>query len=772
MEKVYEILELNRIQDEIRTYCACTLGKNKVDQMKMYDNYDELILELEKVKEAEQLVFGYGRLPLGGLHDIRVYLKKANIGGILYPQELLEIADTISAVHQIILYEKNSELETPHFTEMVESLFEIDSIRDRILYCVARDGSIYDHASSELGRIRKAISRMQQSIVNKMNSLLVSEKDYLSESLITTRNDRYVLPVNVSYKNQVKGIVHAQSASNKSAYIEPESVVILNNELADEKMNEQREIERILLELSERIKKEYKRFMMNMEVLEELDYLFARGTYGKEHDCAIATVIEECSKITLKKARHPLIDPKKVVSNDILMSQPNHILLITGSNTGGKTVTLKTVGLLSLMTLCALPVPADEAIIPFFDAIYCDLGDGQSIVESLSTFSSHVKQLVNITENITPRSLVLIDEVGSGTDPREGECLAQAILEYIHRYECMCIASTHYSGLKKYAKETSYIQFASVEFDIDTLTPTYRLLTDVIGHSYALEISSKLGLADLIVQRARDIKDQSLSQEDILMEKLENELEENRQLESKLNAALAEATKKVDRYNKMIEKLTNQRERILDEAKEEADKYIVDTRNSVNQIVEDLKAKAQEVKLHEVVEAKTQMNAMISKKEDKTAVGDENYEYKVGDRVILLSMNREGSIIDIAKNGTITVGMGSLKMRVKKKEISYVGKPVKQKIQASKKPSVKTSVGHYECNVIGMRYEEAMNYVDKFLDDALVHRYPSVRIIHGVGTGALRNGIRKMLDKNKHVVSYRNGGPNEGGLGATLVYFE
>lgn len=771
MSEIEKILELDIIKQQISSYCACSLGKDMVDEMEMYDDLEDLVEELKIVDEAMSLVYGYGRLPMGGLHDIRPYLQKARMDGILYPEELIRVADTLQACLQVVVYRNSHELEVPRFMELTSRITELKDLIRTITHSISRDGTVYDSASSELARIRKAIKQQSMAIFRKMNDLLSSEKDYLSENIITTRNDRYVLPVNVSYKNQVKGIIHAQSASNKSAYIEPESVVLMNNALQDERMKEQAEIERILFEITQKIKAHYGEIFVNIDIMKELDFIFAKATFGKERDCVVADVVDEYDCLEIIQARHPLIDPKKVVSNDIVMAKPYHILLITGSNTGGKTVTMKTVGLLSMMSLYGLPIPCNKATIPFFDSIYCDLGDGQSIAESLSTFSSHMKNIVNITDHVSHTSLVLIDEVGSGTDPREGECLAQAVLQYLHQFECITVASTHYSALKKYAKECEYVQFASVEFDLENMQPTYRLLNHMIGQSYAFEISKRLGLKLEIVEDANVIKEHLLSKEDQLLEKLEQEMENQRQLQLRLEAQLLEAKKEYNRLNHERKQLENKKEQLMEEAKKDADQYVEDKKLEVQLILDDLKSKAYEVKMHEVIDSKQQLEKLKSKKNQEVLVGDENFVFHVGDKVKVLSVNREAEVTEVSRGG-LTISMGGLKMHVRNKEVVYIGKVKKEKVVSSKKSLKTSSTGHYECNVIGMRYVDAMSVVDKFLDDAIVHRYPHVRIVHGMGTGVLRNGIRKMLDKNKHVVSYRDGGPNEGGLGATLVYFE
>lgn len=772
MNKIAERLEFDKVKQKLLSYTACSLGKNLIEQLGMYENKKELLYQLELTDEAIRLIYGYGRLPLGGLHDLSHAIRKAKMDGMLYPQQLLEIASSLEAVQAVMGYQKACEIEVSHFDELVGQLNEIPGLSRDIQRCIDRDGTIKDNASKELYAIRRRIRNLDASIRQKMDQLASSQKEFLSEAIVTTRNDRFVLPVKTVSKGNIKGIVHAESATSKTSYIEPESVVLMNNQLTEEKNNEQHEIERILYELSQEVKNYAATLEYNQEAMQILDFMFAKGAYGQAIDGCIAKIQEDYSILSFKQARHPLIDPKQVVANDIEFESPYHMLLITGSNTGGKTVTLKTVGLLAMMSLSGLAVPCKQAIVPFYDQIFCDLGDEQSIEQSLSTFSSHMKKIVDIVEHVTGQSLVLIDEIGSGTDPREGESLAQAILDELHEYHCHVVASTHYSGLKKYAKEQPFILFASVEFDLETMSPTYHLLNGLIGQSYAFEISSRLGLSDKIVHRARMIKEDTMSKEDHLLETLENELENNRQLQVKLDETIASYQQQEKQLQRKLKQIEDKQEKVLEEAKAKANEIIEEAKGEVQIILDELKSEAKEIKPHMINNARHELDDLKYVKEEERLINLEKHDYQVGDRVKILSVNREGQVVGISKNGQLTVSLGGLKMQLKQEEVQFIGKALKPKVKVNAKSVKTTSSGHYEINVIGMRYEEAMIMVDKFLDDALVHHYPHVRIIHGMGTGALRNGVRKMLDRNKNVVSYRDGGPNEGGLGATLVYFE
>ena len=463
-----------------------------------------------------------------------------------------------------------------------------------------------------------------------------------------------------------------------------------------------------------------------------------------------------------------MIDQKEVVANDIVLKKPQDILLISGSNTGGKTVALKTAGLLSLMAICGLPIPVTQAKLPLFDAVFVDVGDEQSIEQSLSTFSSHMKRLVFITQHATKNSLVIIDEICSGTDPKEGESLAEAILTYLHKKGAYILASTHYSALKEFAKESDYIKIASVEFDQEKMQPTYRLLDGSVGNSYAIEISKHLGLNQDIIQHAFIIKDESMTTSQKLLEKLQSELSAVLQEKEALEKLQKETADKEKHYQQLIDNYQSKKEKMIEEAQSDANEILEEAQNKADAILKELQG---QIKPHQVIQAKKQLGDL--KHQKKQVENHENHDYKIGDIVKVLSVNRQGEVVDINKKGMLTISMGGLKLNAKKTEVQFMHEKVPEKKETSNIRSLRrANKQSYELNIIGMRYEEAMNAVDKFIDGALVSNYSTVRIIHGMGTGVLRKGVRKLLDKNKYVKSYQDGGPNEGGLGATVVYFE
>lgn len=769
MKTIFETLELNEIQNQVKSFCASTLGKKRVDSFKIIHDIDDLNESLDKVGEAMKLINMQGRLPLGGLSDINMSLEKAKRDGTLLGEELLKVANQLECVVNVKNYISSSEIKTHYIQELSDGLIINEQLLREIQRCVLPDGNLSDQASSLLSSLRKKIHQTQSSIRSKMESLVKESKDILSIDQITTKNDRLVLPVKSGYKNQIHGLIHAQSATGQTLYIEPEAVLMMNNQLNELQVLEREEINRILYAFSQTIKMNYYHFHFNLEILEELDFIFAKANYGYHHQCCIPTITNQFSALILKRARHPLIDEKKVIANDIILNN-HHMLLITGSNTGGKTVTLKTTGLLSLMALCGMPIQCDEATIPLFDQIYVDLGDEQSIEQSLSTFSSHMKKIVDILAGANKQSLVILDEIGSGTDPQEGECLAESILSRFLEIGCLSFVSTHYGKLKTFASEHQGILMASVSFDMELMKPTYQLKLDAVGHSYAIEIAEMLGLDEDVIINAKQLKIDSMSEHEKLIEELQKQQEQLSLKEQELNISLLNNQKLEKQYQHQLHNIEKEKDNLVQKAQDEANTLIKEAKENIELVVETMKMSS--LKQHEIIDAKHQLDLLIHYSEEE--IIQQNHDLQIGDHVRINKMNREGDVVEILNNHMLLVSIGGLQVKLHENEVLYLHPQTK--VKAIKKPSMKKNnvkkSGTYEINVIGQRYEEAMNSVDKFLDDALVSGFPHVRIVHGMGTGVLRKGVRKMLNQNKHVVSYRDGGPSEGGLGATLVYFE
>ncbi len=770
MKNTYDTLEFNQIRNKVEAFCISSLAKDKIETLQPYQDLEDLKLDQKYLDQAMCLIYKYGRLPMGYYNDVEPLLLKANKDGTLFGEDFVQIVYLLNNVKEIINYLSDKEIKENELVNLCNQFILPKQLLKEINRCIDSSGNVLDNASKELRRIRRQILSIEANIRTKIEQVKAANKDYLSQEAISSRNNHLVLPVKAGNKNIVKGIVHAVSATGQTMFIEPEIIVSMNNQLVHARDDELREINRILTELSRMVKDNYDLLHENQELIVEIDVIFAKAGYGVQIDGVVPEVCENYSSFSLIKARHPLIDKDKVVANSIILNEPKRMLLISGSNTGGKTVVLKTAGLLSLMALCGMAVPCNQAVVPMFDQICVDLGDEQSIEQSLSTFSSHMKRLVEITNDVSEKSLVLLDEIGSGTDPKEGQSIAEAILRYLHKVNPLIVASTHYSGLKEFAKNEEYILVAAVEFDQEKMIPTYRLIEGSVGNSYAIEISSRLGLKEEIVELAYQIKENSLTDSDKLLEKLQDELTQVQLERDRLELLTNEAKNKMNRYERLINNFEKQKDELIENAKQQANQLLEDSKQEIDLVVEELKKQA-ELKQHVVIEAKRNLDLL--KHEEKKILNKEKHAYQVGDIVKVLSANRQGEILSINKKGILTISMSGLKLNTKPEEVIFVSKKIKpKKVKSNLKSLRKSTNQSYELNIIGKRYEEAMLLVDKFLDDALVNNYSMVRIIHGIGTGVLRNGVKKMLEKNNNVVSYRDGGPNEGGLGATLVYFE
>lgn len=609
MKNIYDTLEFNQIKDRIKNYCVGNIAKEQITNLQPYQDLEELKLRQKYLQQAMQLIYQYGRLPLGYYDDIEPLLLKANKDGTLFPEDFVQIVYLLNNVKEIINYLAEKELVENELLQLCNQLVLPKQLLKDINRCIDGSGNVLDSASSQLRQIRRRILSIEASIRSKIEQIKVSNKDYLSQEAISSRNNHLVLPVKAGNKNHVKGIVHAISATGATMFIEPEAIVAMNNQLINARDEEAKEINRILLELSKMVKANYDCLHEDQELLIDIDVIFANASYGVKIDGIVPEISDNYEVFSLKKARHPLIDRDKVVANDIVLTQPKRMLLISGSNTGGKTVVLKTAGLLSLMGLCAMAVPCNQATIPMFDQICVDLGDEQSIEQSLSTFSSHMKRLVEITNEVSEKSLVLLDEIGSGTDPKEGQSIAEAILRYLHQINPLIVASTHYSGLKEFAKNEDYILVAAVEFDQEKMRPTYRLIEGSVGNSYAIEISSRLGLKKEIVDLAYQIKESSLTDSDKLIEKLQDELTQVQLQKDRLETLNQEATKKIDKYNRLINNFEKQKDDLMEQAKKQANQLLEDSKQEIDLVVEDLKKQAT-LKQHVVIDAKRNLDLL------------------------------------------------------------------------------------------------------------------------------------------------------------------
>lgn len=759
-------LEFSKILDQVALYAHSSLATKRILDLNAYQDLDELNDEIKRTREAMDIARILGRLPINAMEDISNAIKLAKTDAILSCEELYAIYHVLDNVAHLKSYFNSYEGDIIALRDYVTTLEGDEHLKSEIDRCILPDFSIADDASAALLKIRKSMRSLTSSIRKTMESYLKTSGDALSLDNLTSRNDRLVLAVKSDHRSEFKGLVHATSASGQTFYIEPERVVTMNNELNDLRADEQEEIRRILKTLSRYVKRIATSLSYDLELVTVLDFIFAKAEYGNFIDGIMPDVVQK-GNLSLHQARHPLIDPEKVVANDIILKQK--VLMITGSNTGGKTVTLKTAGLLSLMAEAGLPVSATKASIPFFDEIYVDMGDDQSIAESLSTYSSHVKKQIQYLHLASKHSLVLIDEIGSGTDPQEGSALAKAMIDAFIEKGCTLIITTHYGSLKNYGQAHDDIALASVGFNIETMKPTYKLKLDTIGSSYAFEIAENLGMDEAIIKRALAYQQEDETETERLAKKLATKEAELNEKEDYLTNTLAKAEADKNSYEKKLAGIERQREAALAQAEKASNALLDDAKKMIDEIVKEVREK-DNIKDHEALNAKHMLDDLKHEKKQKVKV--QNHTFVVGDHVKIDSMNREGDISEVLKNHQVTVLVSGLAIKLKDTEITFLHPKTKvQKVKSGGRPKMKKT-GHYEVNVIGMRYQEAMDTVDKFIDDAIVLGYPSVRIVHGMGTGVLRNGIRKMLKTNKNVKAFRDGGPNEGGLGATVVDLE
>ena len=787
--KSFKVLEFDKIIESLKSKASSSLGLHKIEKLEPSSDFEEVQYRLQETTEAQSILIKRGHVNLGGIHDVLDKVKRAEIGASLDPGSLLMVADTLRAArvlsNSLSGDGEEEDFNYPIIQSLATSLYIHREIEDAIYNAIVSEIEIADSASSTLRDIRRKIVQKNQSIRSKLNTIISSStyQKYLQDSIISMRGDRFVVPVKAEYRSVVAGIVHDQSASGATLFIEPMSIVEMNNELRKLKLDEQEEIERILAELSKMIGEIAREIISNQEILEKIDFIFAKGKLSLEMK-GIDPKLNKDKSFVIKNGRHPLLDPKKVVANTIYLGDEFHTLVITGPNTGGKTVTIKTVGLFALMTQSGLHIPADfGSSMCVYDNIFADIGDEQSIEQSLSTFSSHMTRIVSILDKVTEDSLVIFDELGAGTDPVEGAALAIAILEDVRMAGAKCIATTHYSELKNYALTKKGVENAAVEFDVETLSPTYRLLIGVPGKSNAFEISKKLGLSEFVINRAKEfINTENIELEDLLqnVEKNRIKAEEDRAEAEKLKTEIqmirdAEAEK--------LEKLTNQKEKMMERARSEAFSITRQAKEEVDEIIKRLRELEQE-------RASKEKNRQIEqlRKELTDSMGSlqptvksmivpkvaskEIKNLKAGEDVKVITLNQEGTVVSADdKKKEAVVQIGIMKMTLPYKSLQRIKNQQQATVTKKTRSVIKAKSGRVkgEVDLRGMNLEEATLELEKYLDDATVAGLEQVTVIHGVGTGVLKTGLQDVLKKNKHVKKKRPGGYGEGGVGVTIV---
>ena len=772
-------LEYDKIIDRLVSFAASDKAKERLKKLVPMTDIHDINAALSETSDALSRVYAKGAVSFGGVHDVGASVKRLEIGSSLNTVELLHISSLLTAAARVKNYYEDT---TDSLTGYFHALEPLTPLNTEIKRCILSEDEISDDASANLRSIRRQKVLAAERIHTELNKMLNSSsvRNCLQDFVITSRSGRYCLPVKAEYKSQVPGMVHDQSATGSTLFIEPAAVVKLNNDIRELELKEQAEIEAILAELSAKASEFTDELLTDFQVLTTLDFIFAKAQMSKQYKCS-CPVMNTNNYINIKKGRHPLIDPHKVVPIDIYLGKDFNLLIITGPNTGGKTVSLKTVGLLTLMAQSGLHIPAlDHSELAVFDNVFADIGDEQSIEQSLSTFSSHMTNTV---------SMILFDEIGAGTDPTEGAALAISILNDLHKRGITTMATTHYSEIKVYALTTDGVENACCEFDVESLRPTYRLLIGIPGKSNAFAISKKLGLPDYIIKDASARMDA----DDVQFEDLLSDLEHSRitieKERAEINAYKQEIQQLKDELKTKSDRLDERRDKILRKANEEAAAILKDAKEYADQTIKTMNKHGMTVK--ELEKQRSAIRDKMNKRQEKLSVqaakpkahkAHDISEFKVGTHVRVLSMNLIGTVTaPPSPKGEITVQMGSLstKTKINNLEILVGYKDPEEAKKAPKgaggsgkiKMSKAASISH-EINLLGLTVDEAVAKLDKYLDDAYISRIPQVRIVHGKGTGALRNGVTAYLRGVPYIKSFRLGEIGEGDTGVTIVDFK
>jgi len=787
-EKTLRVLEYYKIVEILEEKAESQLGKERVREICPSTKIAEIEKMQSETEESLELIIRRGNPPLFGIYDISRELKMVDIGGVLSPGSLLKISDSLRVSRGLKKYMKeiqdDSEDKYPIIRGLINDLRVFSHIEEEINNAIINENEISDNASSKLRSIRRQIMGKNQSIKDKLNSITGSTKykKYLQDSIVTMREGRYVVPIKQENKSYFPGIVHDQSSSGATLFVEPMAVVELNNELRELELEERKEIERILKELSQLVSEEGDNIRNNQNILQELDFIFAKGKLALDMN-ATKPILNDRGYINIKKARHPLLDSKIVVPIDLYLGEDFNSLVITGPNTGGKTVTLKTVGLTTLLAQSGLHIPADfNSQVGVFTEVFADIGDEQSIEQNLSTFSSHMVNIIGILDEVSENSLVLFDELGAGTDPTEGAALAMAILDNLLKKNIRTIATTHYSQLKIYALTTEGVRNASVEFDVETLRPTYRLLIGVPGKSNAFEISQRLGLQDYIIEDAKAlVSKENVEFEDILqaIDKDRRTIEEEKFLIDKLKSEVENLERELKTEK---EKAQAARDKIILDAKEEARSILRSAKAESDSIVGELRDISYEIEKdrnRKIQESQEKLKSKLGEVERDLSINVLNVKskeppknLKVGDTVEVLSLNQVGNVLELPdENGDLMVQIGIMKVNVHISSLRRAELEEKEKVQASTKAIIKSksSTIKNEIDLRGKTLDEALLDLDKYIDDIFISGLKEAYIIHGKGTGVLREGVKAYLSSHRNIKSFRSGKHGEGGDGVTVI---
>ena len=791
--KALKTLEYNKIIDKLTEFAGSALAKEMCRNLQPSTNLYEIQALQKETSDALSRIYQKGAVSFRGVCDIRGSIKRLEIGAIIGINELLSICSLLDVCNKVKAYSRNDR--DPDFEDSLEAMFQalqpLTPVSSEIRRCIASEEELNDDASPTLFKIRRSMRQINDKVHAQLQTMVNgSARTYLQDAVVTMRNGRYCIPVKAEHRGQIPGMIHDQSSTGSTLFVEPMAVIKLNNDLRELELKEEKEIEMILATLSARCGEETEALRNDLDLLTKLDFIFARAQLSRSMNGTQPDFNEE-GRILIKKGRHPLLDKKKVVPIDIQLGKDFELLIITGPNTGGKTVSLKTVGLFTLMGQAGLHIPAfDHSELSVFHEVFADIGDEQSIEQSLSTFSAHMTNTVSILKEADDRSLVLFDELGAGTDPTEGAALAIAILSNLHRRGSRVMATTHYSELKVFALSTPGVENGCCEFDVETLRPTYRLLIGVPGKSNAFAISQKLGLSQDIIEEAKT----HLTKQDEDFEDLLADLEQKRvtieQERDQINSYKEEIRELKQRLESKQEKLDLSRDKILREANEQARNILQEAKDYADTTIRNFQkyGKAAGVSAKDMEKERGKLREKMStvdkKLSAKNAAPKKSHkqltakDLHIGDSIKVLSLNLKGTVSTLPDaKGNLFVQMGILRSQVNIRDLEKLDDTVitggnfsktgSGKIKMSKSASVST-----EINLLGKTVDEAIMELDKYLDDAYIAHLPSVRIVHGKGTGALRKGVHNYLRRQKHVKSYRLGEFGEGDAGVTIVEFK
>ncbi len=773
MQDVYQKFEFEKIRETLKKYAKTDIGRAKAETLIMYSDESLLLHELKTLEEVRNTIAKYGNLPIDVSSDLKEYVSLAKKGGCLNVEELERIANDVKNAKAITNYFKKV-YDSPFLLEYVANFPHLDFLEEDIHRIIAPDLTIFDNASPKLKSIRQSIRRLEETMKKKLGYVLDANRSFLTSDSLTLKNGHYVLPVKNSFKNKVRGIVQDISNTGETTFIEPELLVEMNNKMMELQNQEKEEIHRLLLELSSEIAGSGDAVIEMNEMIAYLDFHSAKAKMAEENDCHIASY-SKTPLIDLIEARHPLIDKNKVVANDFRLSEKSSLIIISGPNAGGKTVALKTLGILVMMNQCGLAIPAKQgSSLSFFKRIYVDIGDSQSLSDNLSTFSGHMKNIGEILNFVTGKDLVLLDEVGTGTSPKEGEAIALAIMKFLLRKHALTMISSHFEGLKTYALSHEEVTNASMMFDEEKLLPTYRLKMGLPGESYGLIVAKRFGLPEEVLSEAKENID---SQEDLsvtnTIKRLASITKETEDLKEELAKKQIQINKQQESLKSKEKALSLREEHFLSDVEIKKKKMLSDYEEKINEIMHSLNKNGGTVKLHEVINAKKELSNL----EDDFSAETFDEDLKVGDYVNIPSLFVSGRITSINGNKMEVRTSEGMTFHLKKDQGIRVEEPHKEKKEVLSTISLdnipfKKSVP-LELNLIGQRAEEAERNLAKYLDDCLLKHYKRVRIIHGWGSGVLRKVVRSYCDNHKNFVDHYEGADgNEGGGGATIVFLK